>query len=75
MAELVLCTRIEMIRLSACVSLPVGEDDALRGLVADGRLGLLGIRGRRIGDVTKVWSRTENLKCYSPRAPSLGAQR
>ena len=29
----------------------------------------------RIGDVTPLWSRAENLKCLSPRAPSLGAQR
>ena len=37
-----LCTRIEMIRLSACVSLPLGEDDALRGLVTCERLSFLG---------------------------------
>ena len=58
-----------------CLRLPLGEEDALRGLVPDGCLGFLDILGRRIGDVTKVWSRTGDLKCLSPRAPSLGAQR
>ena len=56
-----------MIRLSACVSLPLGEDDALRRLVADGRLGFLVILGRRIEDVTKV--RVSLASC------TLGAQR
>ena len=53
----------------------LGENDMLREPVASERLDSLGTRVWRIGDVTEVWSRAENLECLSPRAPSLGAQR
>ena len=45
-----------------CAHLPLGENDALRGLVTSERLDFFDTLGRSIGDVTEVCSRAENLK-------------
>ena len=58
-----------------CAHLFLVENNTLPEPVAGERLDFLGTRVWLIGDVTEVWSRAENLKCLSPRAPSLGAQR
>ena len=41
-----------------CAHLSLGEDE----LVADERLGFLGILGWHLGEVTEVWSHALNLK-------------